>query len=74
MKWFVKAKPRARKEKVERVSENQLHVWVKEPPEGGRANEAIVRVLAAHFSVPASHVRIVQGQTARMKIVEVTER
>ena len=38
---------------------------------GGRANEELVRVLAAWFQVSPSHVRIVSGQTTRDKRVEI---
>lgn len=48
-----------------------LVVSVKEPAKEGRANWAIERSLAAHFGVPPSRVRIVSGQTAKTKIVEI---
>lgn len=73
MRIFVDAKPRARVEKIERVSENQLRVWVKEPPEDGRANEAILRAVAEYFHVPFSSVHLLSGHTARKKLVEIQE-
>jgi uncharacterized protein YggU (UPF0235/DUF167 family) len=42
------------------------------PPEGGRANDAVVRLLAETLSVPRDAVRLVSGQSARDKIVELT--
>ncbi len=39
----------------------------------GRANEAIIAALAAHFGVPRARVRIVRGAQSREKIVEVDE-
>ena len=33
MKIFVKAKPLAKKDKIEKVSDNNFVVWVKESPE-----------------------------------------
>jgi uncharacterized protein len=41
------------------------------PPERGRANEALVELLADALEVPRARVSIVGGQTARRKIVEV---
>jgi len=41
------------------------------PPERGRANEALVDLLAGALAVPRSSVRIVGGATARSKVVEV---
>ena len=41
------------------------------PAEAGRANDAVVRLLADTLSVPASTVRLVSGHAARDKIVEL---
>jgi uncharacterized protein YggU (UPF0235/DUF167 family) len=40
-------------------------------PEGGRANDAVVRLLAETLSVPRDAVKLVSGQGARDKIVEL---
>jgi len=40
-------------------------------PVDGKANEECVRFLAELAGVPRARVRIVAGQTARMKVVEV---
>jgi uncharacterized protein (TIGR00251 family) len=40
-------------------------------PERGRANEAVVRLLAARLGVPRSAVSVVSGQASRDKIVEL---
>jgi hypothetical protein len=41
------------------------------PPEGGRANEAVVRLLADTLSVPRDAVTLVSGHGGRDKIVEL---
>jgi uncharacterized protein YggU (UPF0235/DUF167 family) len=46
-------------------------VRVAAPPEHGRANAALVGVLASVLHLPAGSVRVVGGQRARAKIVEV---
>ena len=46
-------------------------IRVAAPPEGGRANDAVVRLLAETLSVPRDAVTLVSGQTARDKIVEL---
>ena len=71
MKIFVKAKPKAKQEEVLKVDENHFVVAVKEPPVGGRANEAIRKAIAQYFNVPASEVSIISGHTSRQKIVEI---
>ena len=71
MRIRVHARPRAREESVKMVEENTYRVSVKEPPAGGRANEAICRALAEHFDVPKTSVQIISGATSRNKIIEI---
>lgn len=71
MKIFVKAKPSAREEKVERISETEFVVSVKEPAEKGKANQAIRNALAVYFKTGSSCVKIVSGYSSRNKIIEI---
>jgi uncharacterized protein (TIGR00251 family) len=48
-----------------------LKVRVSAPPEGGKANAALTRLLAKLMGVAPSKVRIVSGAHSRMKMVEV---
>jgi len=41
------------------------------PPERGRANEALCKLLAEALAVPRSSVRVVGGRSARAKVVEI---
>lgn len=71
MKIFIKAKPGAKKEQMEKISDNSFVVSVKEPPIQGRANSAIISVLAEYFKTSKSNVKIISGHTSRQKIVEI---
>ncbi|TSC81316.1 MAG: hypothetical protein G01um101419_836 [Parcubacteria group bacterium Gr01-1014_19] len=71
MKLSVHAKTGAREEKVEKISDTEFNVSVKEQPVEGRANLAIIKALARYFQVSPSRVRIVIGQTSRNKILEI---
>jgi uncharacterized protein len=41
------------------------------PPERGRANQALVKLLASALDVPPGSVRVVTGQRGRAKVVEI---
>ena len=73
MKIFVKVKPKAREEKVEKVDDVNFRVSVKQSPEKGKANQAVVRVLADYFGVSQSKINIVSGSTSRLKIIEIAK-
>ena len=47
-------------------------ISVAAPPERGRANEAVVRLIAESLSLPRDRVAVVSGHTARDKVVEIT--
>lgn len=67
----VSVKPRARQEKVDKLSEAEYVVWVRAPAHEGRANEAVIALLAKHLAVPKSSLRIVRGEKTRRKIIEI---
>ena len=46
-------------------------VRVAEPPEDGRANEAVLRLLAETLDVPRANVSLVSGHASRDKIVSL---
>lgn len=69
MRLEVKVHPGARFEKID---EGEIfEVWLREKPEGGKANAALIKALARHFSVPKSSVSILRGHGSRRKIVEI---
>ena len=47
-------------------------VRVAAAPEGGRANDAVLRLVAETLAVPRSSVSLVSGHAARDKVVELT--
>lgn len=72
MKISVFAKPNAKEEKIEKIGGNTFKVSVKAPPIQGRANEAIIKVIAEFFRVSPSRVKIISGYKSRQKVVEIT--
>jgi uncharacterized protein (TIGR00251 family) len=73
MKIFVKVKPRAKENKVEKIDDSNFTVFVKEAPIKGKANEAIIESLAEYFNVAKSDVEIIRGHKSKDKIIEINK-
>ncbi len=71
MKIFVNTKPNARQNGVVKVDDTHFEVSVKEPPTNGRANVAVIKVVAEYFDVAPSLINIVSGRASRNKVLEV---
>lgn len=71
MKIFVKVKPGAKEEKIERLDEINFKVAVKEPPVKGKANAALIKALAEYFGVNRCSVKIISGSGFRLKVIEI---
>ena len=67
----LRVKPGARKNAILGVHGGALKVSVTAPPERGKANEAVVALLAKALDVPTSAVEIVAGEASKDKIVTV---
>ena len=70
MKIQVKVKPSSKTEELSQEGDGFM-VKVKEPPKGGKANQAVIRLLAEHFGVSQSQVKILSGSRSRNKVVEI---
>jgi uncharacterized protein (TIGR00251 family) len=68
---FVTVKPNAKKTSVTLVSDREYQVAVQAPARQGKANQAVIEILAAYFSIPKSKVKIVSGETGRKKIISI---
>jgi uncharacterized protein YggU (UPF0235/DUF167 family) len=69
----VRVKPGSRKGPLVEVGDDGgLTIYVPERAVDGKANDAVVRVLAAHLGVPRSRVELVSGATSRVKRLRVT--
>lgn len=68
---WVTVKPQAKKEEIKQIRPDEYAVSVRAPTREGKANEAVIRLLSARFSIPKSFVRIIRGETARKKLIEV---
>ena len=63
----VRVTPRAARNRVEEV-EGGLRVHVTVVPEDGKANKAVVKVMAHALGVPKSRLTLIRGATSRDKV------
>lgn len=71
-RYGVTVKPGSKKGPlVEVADDGSLTLFVRERALDGAANDAVVKLLAAHLGVPKSRVTIVRGQASRQKLVDV---
>ncbi len=73
MKYTIRVKTNAKQNTVEECLGGELRVFVKAPPQEGRANEAVIEALAEHFDIPKSRVAILGGFKSKTKLVRVDE-
>ena len=67
----IKIIPSAKKEELIKEGENHYKIKVRAQAVEGRANEAMIKLLAEYFDVSKSQIKIVRGEFARNKIVEI---
>jgi uncharacterized protein len=75
----VKLTPKAGRAAIDGIAEEPapegrravLKVRVSEPPEGGKANTALLALLAKAWRVPKTSLTIISGDTHRLKRVHV---
>lgn len=72
MRIQVKVKPNCRTAEISRQGDVFI-VKVREPPRKGRANRAVVKLLAEHLGLPQSSVKVVSGLRSRSKLIDVAE-
>lgn len=70
----VKATPKAARDAIVGIAADDggkavIKVTVRAAPEGGKANAAVIALLAKAWGVPKSRITIARGETSRLKTV-----
>jgi hypothetical protein len=63
----VKAHPGARRNEIRGIQNGMLRVSVTQAPEKGKANKAIVALLAKELSLRKSQIELISGETSAQK-------
>ena len=72
MRLNVKVHPKSSKRAVVQKSPHLYEVWVHEPPDKGKANEAVIESLSEHLNIPRSKFELVSGKTSKLKTFNVS--
>lgn len=67
----IRVTPRSSRDEIVGLDDGVLHVRVTAPPDDGKANAAVCRVVAGALGVPKSAVGIARGATSRHKMLSV---
>jgi uncharacterized protein (TIGR00251 family) len=67
----VRVVPRASKNQIVGVEGDAVKIRLAAPPVEGKANEALVKFLAALLDLPRSSIEIVAGQSSRNKVIRI---
>lgn len=68
MKLKIKLHPGSSQEKIQKISDDSLKIWIKEKPTDGKANLYLEKLLKKYFK---ENVKVIRGLKSKNKIVEV---
>ena len=69
--YRVKVHPDSNKDRIEKRGADAYEAWVRAEPEQGKANAAVLALLARELGVEAKRLRIIKGATSPSKIVSL---
>jgi hypothetical protein len=69
----VQAQPQAGRNSISGEFNGRLKVAVTAVPEKGKANSAIIKVLAKQLGIPKSKISLISGETSKQKKFLITE-
>ena len=67
----VKVHPRSRENRVEPLRGGGFELWVRAEAEAGRANEAVLELLARELRLERKRLRVFKGATSPSKLIQV---
>jgi len=71
VKIVVEVKTNAKENTIQAISASHFLVRLKASPVQGKANRALINILASHFDIARSRITIVSGTSSHKKFVEI---
>ncbi len=72
MKLTVKVHPNSKNPRLEKSADGLFDIYVKESPQQGKANEAVVEALSEYFKIPKTTITLVRGGKSKIKIFNLS--
>jgi uncharacterized protein (TIGR00251 family) len=68
----VRVRPGAKKNDISGIHAGAIKISLTTPPVDGRANEALIELLAERLRIPRARISLVSDATSRMKRLRIT--
>lgn len=69
MIYNIRVITNAKESKV--IMGESIKVYTTAVPEDGKANKEVIKILAKHFNIAKSKIKIIRGKTKRDKTIEI---
>ena len=63
--------PNSKQQKIQKINDHSLEIWLKSKPERGRANKELLKLLADYFKVHQNQIQIIQGMKSKKKVIKI---
>jgi uncharacterized protein (TIGR00251 family) len=70
MRLNIRVIPNAKQTKIVEEQE-KLKVYLTAPPAEGKANKALIELLAEHFKIKKNQIKIIRGDKSRNKVLKI---
>ena len=69
--FMVKAMPKASKNAIKLDEQGNIKIYVTAVPEHGKANKAIINLIAKELKIAKSQLKLIRGETSKEKWFEL---
>jgi len=69
----IKVTPNASSNRIGKIFQNSLKIYVTSPPEDGQANKAVIELLAKELKTAKSNITIKNGLTQQNKLISIVK-
>lgn len=66
----IKVIPDAKKQDI-KIDPKSFKIHLKSKAQKGKANEELIDLLASHFNLPKTRIKIIKGAYSRNKLIEI---